>query len=100
MPTSTTPPIVSGPSPRPVVPPLRLPSMVSSHQGGGAFHPPPRPPPPPAPRSSRSRVLTALLLLAALVGALAVSARAFPPTGSQGDDALTPRAAWVGGGAA
>jgi hypothetical protein len=51
---------------------------------------------PPRPRSSRSRVLTALLLLAALVGALAVSARAFPPSGSQGDDALTPRAAWLG----
>ena len=50
---------------------------------------------PPEPRSSRSRVLTALLLLAALVGALAVSARAFPLR-RQGDDALTPGAAWLG----
>jgi beta-mannanase len=50
----------------------------------------------PAPRGGRSRVLTALVLLAALVGALAVSARAFPPTGAQGDEALTPKAAWLG----
>jgi beta-mannanase len=56
-----------------------------------------------APRHSRkprprrpSRVLTALGLLAALVGALTVSARAFPPSGAQGDDALTPKAAWLG----
>jgi beta-mannanase len=51
---------------------------------------------PSEPRGSRSRALTAVVLLAALVGALAVSARAFPPSGSQGDDALTPRAAWLG----
>jgi hypothetical protein len=51
---------------------------------------------PSAPRGGRSRVVTALVLLAALVGALAVSARAFPPTGAQGDETLTPRAAWLG----
>jgi beta-mannanase len=44
-----------------------------------------------------SRVVTALLLLAGLVGALTVSARAFPPSGgAQGEDALTPKAAWLG----
>jgi beta-mannanase len=42
------------------------------------------------------RVLTALLLLTALVGALTVSARAFPPFGAQGNEALTPKAAWLG----
>ncbi|HSK36745.1 MAG TPA: hypothetical protein VLA80_08415, partial [Actinomycetota bacterium] len=51
---------------------------------------------PSAPRGGRSRVVTALVLLAALVGALAVSAQAFPPTGAQGDEALTPKAAWLG----
>ena len=50
----------------------------------------------PSERRPRSRVLTAVVLLAALVGALAVSARAFPPTGAQGDEALTPKAAWLG----
>jgi beta-mannanase len=55
-----------------------------------------------APRHSRQparrspRVLTALLLLAGLVGALTVSARAFPPSGAQGDESLTPKAAWLG----
>jgi beta-mannanase len=42
------------------------------------------------------RVLTALLLLAGLVGALTVSARAFPPFGAQGSSGLTPTAAWLG----
>ena len=64
----------------------------------------------PAPRSARSaprhtrpmarrppsRVVTALLLLAGLVGALTVSARAFPPASPAADEALTPRAAWLG----
>ena len=55
-----------------------------------------------APRHTRqpprrsSRVLTSLLLLAGLVGALTVSARAFPPSGAQGDESLTPKAAWLG----
>ena len=50
-----------------------------------------------APRHSRqparrsSRVLTALLLLAGLVGALTVSARAFQPSGAQGDDVPDPQ---------
>jgi beta-mannanase len=49
------------------------------------------------PRPRRGpRVLTALLLLAGLVGALTVSARAFPPFGAQGNDELTPKAAWLG----
>jgi hypothetical protein len=51
---------------------------------------------PSAPSSSRSRVLTAVVLLAALVGALTVSARAFQPSGPQGDESLTPKAAWLG----
>ena len=42
------------------------------------------------------RTLTALLLLAGLVGALTVSARAFPPSSPAADEALTPRAAWLG----
>ena len=42
------------------------------------------------------RVFTALLLLAGLVGALTVSARAFPPFGAQGSSGLTPTAAWLG----
>jgi beta-mannanase len=51
----------------------------------------------PSRRRSPSRVLTALLLLTGLVGALAVSARAFPPfAAAGGDEALTPRAAWLG----
>jgi beta-mannanase len=37
-----------------------------------------------------------LLLLAGLVGALTVSARAFPPSGSQSQELLTPTAAWLG----
>jgi beta-mannanase len=37
-----------------------------------------------------------MLLLAGLVGALTVSARAFPPFGAQGTSQLTPRAAWLG----
>jgi beta-mannanase len=49
----------------------------------------------PAPRRG-PRVLTSLLLLAGLVGALTVSARAFPPTGAQGTAELAPRAAWLG----
>ena len=56
-----------------------------------------------APRHTRkperrppSRVLTALLLLAGLVAALTVSARAFPPSSPRNDDALTPTAAWLG----
>jgi Right handed beta helix region len=55
-----------------------------------------------APRHSRRparrqpRVLTALLLLAGLVGALTVSARAFPPVGLQSSQGLTPTAAWLG----
>ncbi|HSO51852.1 MAG TPA: hypothetical protein VL330_03725, partial [Actinomycetes bacterium] len=55
-----------------------------------------------APRHSRQparrspRVLTALLLLTGLVGALTVSARAFQPSGAQGDESLTPKAAWLG----
>jgi beta-mannanase len=42
------------------------------------------------------RALTALLLLAALVAALAVTARAVPPTAPAGGAALTPTAAWLG----
>jgi beta-mannanase len=49
----------------------------------------------PTPRRG-PRTLASLLLLAGLVGALAVSARAFPPTGAQGTSELTPRAAWLG----
>jgi beta-mannanase len=55
-----------------------------------------------APRHSRQperrspRVLTALLLLAGLVGALTVSARAFPPSSPQAAASLTPRSAWLG----
>ncbi|HEY7606275.1 MAG TPA: glycosyl hydrolase, partial [Actinomycetes bacterium] len=56
-----------------------------------------------SPRHSRttarrppSRVVTALLLLAGLVGALTVSARAFPPSSPAADEALTPKAAWLG----
>jgi beta-mannanase len=58
-----------------------------------------------APRHTRSterrhsRVLTALALLAGLVGALTVSARAFPPASPQSDVALTPKAAWLGASA-
>jgi beta-mannanase len=47
-------------------------------------------------RRPPSRVLTALLLLAGLVAALTVSARAFPPSSPRSDDALTPTAAWLG----
>jgi beta-mannanase len=58
----------------------------------------------PSPRHARasssrrppSRVVTALLLLAGLVAALTVSARAFPPSSPSSDDALTPTAAWLG----
>jgi beta-mannanase len=42
-----------------------------------------------------SRVLTSTLLLAGLVGALTVSARAFPPFARETSQ-LTPRAAWLG----
>jgi beta-mannanase len=49
----------------------------------------------PGPRRG-PRALTALLLLAGLVGALTVSARAFPPSGAQGSSELTPTAAWLG----
>jgi beta-mannanase len=47
-------------------------------------------------RRPRSRVLTALALIAGLVAALTVTARAFPPSAPQADDALTPKAAWLG----
>jgi DMSO/TMAO reductase YedYZ molybdopterin-dependent catalytic subunit len=50
----------------------------------------------PMPRRSPSRVLTALVLLAGLVAALTVSARAFSPSGAQGAEALIPTAAWLG----
>jgi beta-mannanase len=71
--------------------------MVSHHQEEHALRHPPRHARQPAASPSRGpRVLTSLLLLAGLVGALAVSARAFPPSGSQGDEALTPKAAWLG----
>jgi len=46
------------------------------------------------PRLPRS--VTALLLLAGLVGALTVSARAFPPASPQRQAPLTPSAAWLG----
>jgi beta-mannanase len=46
------------------------------------------------PRLPRS--VTALLLLAGLVGALTVSARAFPPSSPQRQAPLTPSAAWLG----
>jgi beta-mannanase len=46
------------------------------------------------PRLPRS--VTALLLLAGLVGALTVSARAFPPSSPQRQASLTPSAAWLG----
>jgi beta-mannanase len=62
----------------------------------------------PSPRHSRQpqagpsrlprlpRSVTALLLLAGLVGALTVSARAFPPSSPQRQAPLTPSAAWLG----
>jgi beta-mannanase len=61
----------------------------------------------PTPRHSRSRTgafrrprlprgVTALLLLAALAGALTVSARAFPPASPQRQAQLVPSAAWLG----
>jgi len=62
----------------------------------------------PSPRHSRQpragasrlprlpRSVTALLLLAGLVGALTVSARAFPPASPQRQAPLTPSAAWLG----
>jgi beta-mannanase len=40
--------------------------------------------------------MTSLVLLAALVGALAMSARAFQDLGGSGQAALTPKAAWLG----
>jgi beta-mannanase len=46
------------------------------------------------PRPPRS--VTALLLLAGLVGALTVSARAFPPASPQRQAQLVPSAAWLG----
>jgi beta-mannanase len=62
----------------------------------------------PSPRHSRQpqagasrlprlpRSVTALLLLAGLVGALTVSARAFPPASPQRQAPLVPSAAWLG----
>jgi beta-mannanase len=62
----------------------------------------------PSPRHSRQpragafrfprlpRSVTALLLLAGLVAALTVSARAFPPASSQRQAPLTPSTAWLG----
>jgi Right handed beta helix region len=44
----------------------------------------------------RPRALTALLLLAGLVGALTVSARAFQSFDASGQPELIPRAAWLG----
>jgi beta-mannanase len=50
--------------------------------------------PPRLPRLNRTA--TALLLLAGLVGALTVSARAFPPASPQRQAQLVPSAAWLG----
>src|ERR671913_448400 len=97
MPRSTASPRVSGPSPQgPSYRRSDSRSMVTSHQGGAVLRHAPRHSRPSAPSSSRSRVLTAVVLLAALVGALTVSARAFQPSGPQGDGSLTPKAAWLG----
>jgi beta-mannanase len=64
---------------------LRPPPRHSRHPWAGASRFPRLP-----------RGVTALLLLAGLVGALTVSARAFPPASSQRQAPLTPSAAWLG----
>jgi beta-mannanase len=64
---------------------LRPPPRHSRHPRAGASR---------LPRLPRS--VTALLLLAGLVAALTVSARAFPPANSQRQAPLTPSTAWLG----
>ena len=85
-----------------LVKPLTKEEQALRHAPRHVSGPAPRPSRP-APRHTRvtarrppSRVVTALLLLAGLVGALTVSARAFPPSGPAVDEALTPKAAWLG----